>query len=106
LSDYSVFEEGEREILRELKENREKEAKIFEALEYLEYIFFAIEQWNVRSHEKICKQILERVCPALAKIAEEIKGLDLIWSEDFRLWCKNFIDTHQHIPPQINEREE
>jgi 5'-deoxynucleotidase YfbR-like HD superfamily hydrolase len=106
LFDHSVFEEEEREILRELKENREKEAKIFEALENLEYIFFAIEQWHTKAHEKICKQILETACPALDKTIEEIEGFDLIWSEDFRDWCQNFIDTHQHIPPQINEREE
>lgn len=106
LLDHSVFEGEDKNILRGLKKHRRKEAQIFEALEHLEYIFFAIEQWQTRGHEKICKQILETNGPVLGKIAKKIKGFDLIWSADTCKWCRDFVQTHRYIPKEINEREE
>jgi 5'-deoxynucleotidase YfbR-like HD superfamily hydrolase len=106
LTDHSVFPEEERLILRDLSINRRKEALIFEGLEALEYLLFVIEQHETRSHEQICKQILETSSPTLDRVCAEIEGFDLIWSPEIRKWREDFLSSHQHIPKQIYERED
>ena len=63
-----------REIMRVLRRDRYKEALAFEAIEYWDYVLYALEQYCERSNARILVQVLRNIAPHLDRLAGQLPG--------------------------------
>lgn len=93
LKNPEIFPEDARKIMSELAFYREKECKAFDAIERLDYLLFAFEQYNEVGDEVILVQTLRGQIPHLNNLADN-GGIALdqtFWTPEFRAWCENFV---------------
>lgn len=97
LKDPNIFPERARPIMAELKEHHSAEAMIFAALERLDYILFAYEQFVNIGDNIILTHVLRNQLSEMEHYAKEIPGFNEIWTPEMNEWAKTFLTENYHI---------
>jgi 5'-deoxynucleotidase YfbR-like HD superfamily hydrolase len=96
LSDYSEFPEEAQRIMDSLKKEKKFEALAFEAIERLDYILYAVEQWE-NGNQKILVQTLRHQLEKIDSLAENLPGFRKIWTKKISVWSENFLEQNQGL---------
>lgn len=91
LKDSSIFPERARPIMAELKQNHSAEATIFAALERLDYILFAYEQYKDIGDNVILTHVLRKQHREMERFTSTIPGFSEIWTPEMNSWTKQFL---------------
>jgi hypothetical protein len=94
LSDYSEFPEEAQRIMDSLKKEKKFEALAFEAIERLDYILYAVEQWE-NGNQKILVQTLRHQLEKIDSLAESLPGFKKVWTKKISVWSENFLEENQ-----------
>ena len=87
------------EIMDKIKKDNVLEARIFEALESWEYLFYAYECYLYHNDEYIFTQVIRRELSVLQKHAVIIPGFrQEIFRGDFEDYLKKFLEDHKDVP--------
>ncbi len=89
LSEY--FPEVAMITIRALREVSLWEARVFTALETLDYILYALEQHAIFGNKRILRDVLGRQLPRLAPWIVVIPGFDQLWTPVMQEWCAEFM---------------
>jgi len=81
------FPKDARLIMSELAEKKQIEARLFNALEHIDYILFALEQYLTRGHAEILFKITNKSLPVVTDHAQHIPALEK------HLWTKQVQDN-------------
>lgn len=103
---HELFPDRARGVLAFLRDNYAREARVFDAIERLDYLFYALEQHifcpSDASAEirEICArglvQTLRNQIPALNRLASELPGLaEVIWSSEIVAELREFLKPYE-----------
>ena len=96
LKNTDPFPPDARELMGELANIHRLEALAFQAIEYLDYLVFALEQFEERGNRKILVQVLRNTVPHLDRLAEDLVGFRAeIWTPVMREWCAGWLMEYQ-----------
>ncbi len=86
------FPPAARTIMRALAQEKRMEALAFEALEYWDYLLYALEQYRTHGNAKILAQTLRNVISPLRKLAVLLPGFSAeVFTEEVDDWCLGFM---------------
>ncbi len=96
LKDLPQFHKEAQEVMKELREKRYHEAVFFAALEQLDYVLYAIEQYERYENAEILTEVLTNQISRLDECTRKLPGFGLeIWTNKFRGWCVRFLEAHR-----------
>ena len=88
----------QKKIMKKLAKENKTECLLFEAIEKLDYILYAIEQYLERGNRKILVQVVRNQSPHMDKLASEIPGFrENVWTGEFSGWCKFAAENNNDI---------
>lgn len=89
------FPEEARLIMMELTTMNAMECRVFEVVERLDYVFYAMEQYIKRNNAKILVQVMRNQMDHLNRLAKDLPGFgETIWHESARVWFQDFLVIH------------
>ncbi|HEU0051306.1 MAG TPA: hypothetical protein VFQ60_04620, partial [Patescibacteria group bacterium] len=90
------FPDDARQIMNSLTQKYPVEISLFAALERLDYIIYAIEQYIDRGHSDILLEVLYRSMPHVDAYAKTIPGFtETVWTDAFRDWALSLLTEAQ-----------
>lgn len=79
-------------IVKELREWKMREARIFRAVELLDYMQYAFEQYTERENFTLLERVVRRNLSELDGLADAIPGFrETIWTVEDTKWCCNYL---------------
>ena len=91
------FPSSARTEITELRKTKRNEALCFEAIERLDYVFYAIEQATEKNNTKILIQTLRHQLSHLNKLNQELPGFETIWTEEISQWAQQLLSTYEGL---------
>jgi len=93
-NEWGGFEKEEQETLRCLAREKQIEALLFHAIEHLDYVLFAREQFKNRDNAQICQAVIKTHLKTLSDCSLKIPGFgEKIWTPEIQSWCEEFLKT-------------
>lgn len=87
--------------MTELWKYHRESVLVFQAIEGLDYILYAIEGYEKCGDEVILVHVLRNVSPRLDKVASMLPELrEHIWTDELRDFCANKVLELAHIPEE------
>ncbi len=93
-----AYDDLTRRIVADLIYKRTTEFFVFEAVEKLDYLFYALNEWVGKGNVRILVHVLRRQHAVLAKFARHFKGFGrLLYTDDFITWCEMILEQYRDI---------
>ena len=90
------FSSSTKQLMTQLAKNHNQEARIFNALEHIDYILFALEQYICRGHIKILYEVVKKSMPILDDHAKHLPTLKkYLWTEEVQQNFTDFLKKHR-----------
>jgi hypothetical protein len=87
------FPDEAKEIMADLAKNKKMEALVFRAVEYWDYLLFALEQYAVNEDGVLLTILLKNHTGVLENLKKELPGFEqLFWTEKIQNWCAKFCE--------------
>ena len=100
-----IFPPGAAEDIRLLRYIHDKENLAFQAMEALDYLFYAFEGWIHYCNDVILVQILRNQVPRLDVFTKTLPGFEQEWwTTERSAWCKQFMADHTHVPAEEKKK--
>lgn len=96
LKDSSAFPVSARDIMKDISSQNRNECLMFDGVERIDYLLYAVEQYMDRSNEKILVQTLRHQVSHLDRLAGELTGFgEAIWTQDLRKSLQDFLGRYE-----------
>lgn len=88
------FPNEAKEVMADLAKSKKMEALVFRAVEYWDYLLFALEQYAVNEDAVLLTILLKNHTGAFKKLKTELPGFEqLFWTEEIQNWCAKFCEN-------------
>lgn len=103
--DTSCFSEQAQAMIGDLRRNNPNEIIAFRALEYWEYILYALANYEEAQSPLLLLKVLTDHLEALDDIAGRLPGFkEEIWTPEVREWCVDLMETNPGLLRTVEEK--
>ncbi len=93
-----AFPDHARTVMSAIVAAHPTETLLFDFIERLDYVLYAIEQFRDRNNARILVQVLRHQLPKLAELTEQFPVLrETLWTSDVHQALADFVDEHEGV---------
>ncbi len=95
------FDEKSRERIERLSTENRTEAAIFEAVERMDYLLYALHEYNTKGNLRILVHTLRRSHEKLRALSEILPGFATIYDSEVTLWAERHLENYKGVTEEM-----